>query len=319
MTLLVGIDEAGYGPKLGPLVMTAAMLRCDAPFPDLWDALDRAVTRTRDRSGRLFVGDSKLAFDGTAGGLARLEKTALAFLAAARGRVADADTLMHGLGAPAAVSDHDTYPWYVGFNTPLPVHADPATVDERTADLSDALAEARMSFAGFSCQVHRAREFNAEIRRTGNKAHVLFAACARLIQWALDTDDDLDVTIEVDRHGGRWYYADLLANAFPMARIEPRLETPVRSEYFMNVLDRRVHIAFTVHADLASFPVALASMVSKYVRELHMRAFNAWWQARVPGLAATAGYAAHAAEFIRQIEPTIQDAGIDRLALVRLR
>ena len=87
----------------------------------------------------------------------------------------------------------------------------------------------------------------------------------------------------------------------------------------MFLLDRTASISFTVRADGSSLPVALASMLSKYLRELHMSAFNAWWTSQVPGLAPTAGYAEHAAGFIETIEPAIRAAGVDRLTLVRQR
>ena len=42
-------------------------------------------------------------------------------------------------------------------------------------------------------------------------------------------------------------------------------------------------------------------MASKYLRELAMEAFNAFWSARVPGLAPTAGYPQDAPRFKQQI------------------
>jgi hypothetical protein len=38
------------------------------------------------------------------------------------------------------------------------------------------------------------------------------------------------------------------------------------------------------------FPVALASMVAKYLRELSMALFNRYWADQVPGIKPTAGY-----------------------------
>ncbi len=57
-------------------------------------------------------------------------------------------------------------------------------------------------------------------------------------------------------------------------------------------------------------PSALASMTSKYVRELAMQAFNEFWVSRVPGLQPTAGYPADAKRFHAQIRHVQQQLGI---------
>jgi hypothetical protein len=49
-----------------------------------------------------------------------------------------------------------------------------------------------------------------------------------------------------------------------------------------------------------------------------MRSFNAWWVVQMPGLRPTAGYAADAARFLREIEPARQRLGIDPQTLIRI-
>ncbi len=61
-------------------------------------------------------------------------------------------------------------------------------------------------------------------------------------------------------------------------------------------------------ADAGDGLVALASIVSKTVRELWMDIFNAYWQARVPGLRPTAGYHVDAIRFRRDIEAAARRA-----------
>ena len=56
----VGIDEAGYGPNIGPLVMTAVVAQGSENQPDLWNDIE-GVFRANDSSGRLLcIDDSKL-------------------------------------------------------------------------------------------------------------------------------------------------------------------------------------------------------------------------------------------------------------------
>src|SRR6516225_11485909 len=82
MAWIVGIDEAGYGPNLGPLVMTAVACRVpdDVVNVDLWRLLRQGVRRHGQRDdGRPLVADSKLVYSPSRG-LAQLEKTVLAAL-----------------------------------------------------------------------------------------------------------------------------------------------------------------------------------------------------------------------------------------------
>ena len=57
--------------------------------------------------------------------------------------------------------------------------------------------------------------------------------------------------------------------------------------------------------------LALASIVSKSVREFWMDAFNAHWTSRLPGLRPTAGYPGDSGRFRRAIEPLCRERGLD--------
>ena len=70
-------------------------------------------------------------------------------------------------------------------------------------------------------------------------------------------------------------------------------------------------------ADAEHFCVALASMVSKYLREVLMLEFNRFWQGHVPGLKPTAGYPGDAARFFDAIRPAAKLLGIPEAALWR--
>src|SRR5262245_52084918 len=82
MKYFLGTDEAGYGPNLGPLVVTATLWRveeCDGS--PLYDRLRNVVTAEPEdkQDRRVWLADSKKVH-GATDGLRRLELGALAAL-----------------------------------------------------------------------------------------------------------------------------------------------------------------------------------------------------------------------------------------------
>ncbi|MGH7177038.1 MAG: hypothetical protein ACREJC_06650, partial [Tepidisphaeraceae bacterium] len=78
-------------------------------------------------------------------------------------------------------------------------------------------------------------------------------------------------------------------------------------------------LAFCEKAEAQSMPVAIASMLSKYLREALMRRFNAFWKTHVPGLSPTAGYYVDGLRFLRDIQTKRRELGICDDLLVRSR
>ena len=73
MPWVVGIDEAGYGPNLGPLVQAAVALYLPDYDPAGWETLKPVVRRCGDKADeRLLIDDSKKVY--ARGGLAALEQ-----------------------------------------------------------------------------------------------------------------------------------------------------------------------------------------------------------------------------------------------------
>ena len=70
MPMWAGIDEAGYGPALGPLVVAgSAFVTREPPCEGvLWELLREGVAKSpRGSAGRLVVNDSKVVYSGPAG------------------------------------------------------------------------------------------------------------------------------------------------------------------------------------------------------------------------------------------------------------
>ncbi len=97
----------------------------------------------------------------------------------------------------------------------------------------------------------------------------------------------------------------------------PLQEGMSASVYRVLGMGREMRLTFQPRADTAHFCTALASMVSKYVRERLMEEFNHFWRERTPGLKPTAGYPGDAKRFYDAIRPTAERLGIAEAALWR--
>jgi hypothetical protein len=147
--------------------------------------------------------------------------------------------------------------------------------------------------------------------------HPLGHGLAELVRacWGLAGNEPL--TFFIDKHGGRNTYAAMLQDAVPEGMILAHQEGMARSVYSVAGVEREVRWTFQPRADAEHFGVALASMVSKYAREVLMGEFNRFWQERVPGLKPTAGYPGDARRFYEAIRPAAERLGIPEGALWR--
>jgi len=305
-----GIDEAGYGPNLGPLVMTAVLAEGPGDrAPDLWTDLGGAVTRAGGPADALWVDDSKRLYRGGQG-LDSLEAATLAAVAAAAGPAPSTlGGLLMALGAGSLV-EAELLPWLeAGTDPAMPAPGSRARVE--AALRRRPLEGASWRLVAVRSVVVGPSRFNAGLAATGSKAAVHFAAFAVLLGWLWADSVTGDVThVNSDKHGGRHYYLGPLAVALPDARIEPGAEGPDLSAYTARSGGRRLELTLRPRADAADGLVALASIVSKAVREQWMAAFNDYWTARVPGLRPTAGYPVDAARFRAAIELECRARGL---------
>src|SRR4051812_19912172 len=109
--LWAGIDEAGYGPNLGPLVMAAVVVETpDERPPDVWGDLPETIGRVNSGDDRLWVDDSKAIYSGGRG-RDRLDAAALALLAASgRAMPSRMSEWLLALGA-GSLDETELSPW----------------------------------------------------------------------------------------------------------------------------------------------------------------------------------------------------------------
>ena len=323
MTVIVGIDEAGFGPILGPLVVASAAFRIPGGLVStpLWDVLDPAVSRRPGgRRGPLAIADSKRLHGGSRiqGRLFHLERGVLASLAGSLPAPRSLAELLDRL-APGARDAARRHPWYGSCDCPLPHTVGAGELEAASAALAGRMAATGVELAALRCRPLFEGEFNRRVEASGNKAAVLFGLVAELLGEAVSLAAGEPVVVFADRQGGRKRYLGALQQALPGCFPWVLREDDEWSAYRLDGAPHPVEVHFVVSCEERQLPVALASMTAKYVRELLMELFNAFWRGHLPGLAPTAGYVTDGRRFLAEIGPAMAGLGIPAGEIVRQR
>jgi ribonuclease HII len=309
----VGIDEAGYGPNLGPLVVTAIVARGGARPPDVWKDLPHVRRASDWEPVALCVDDSKRVMQ-RRDSLLRMLETFFAVVDAVcphgrrsnRAEIRD-ERLVRSFG-PDVFGGAEIARWSDDQASGL------QWIDPRAESIDrPRFVCRRWRVVAARTEVIGPRRFNAMLDRTSNKSEINGQSFLDLIAWLRSiVPVGAVVHVTTDRHGGRHFYSALLSEAFPGHWITKVSETPSVSRYRIEDGSTRYEIEFVVKADDSNGLVAVASMISKLMRERWMERFNAWFARRVPGVRPTAGYPVDAKRFLDEIDGFCQNNDLSR-------
>ena len=319
MAILVGIDEAGYGPILGPLVVSASVVE----LPDellgksLWESLGKSVAKRRSASvGRVVINDSKKLYTGW--DYRCLQRGVLAALAAAKmNPVKNLGDLLTRLDSNV-VDNLEGYPWY-GDAKEWVLKYDRDDVVTVGAALGQVMAEKRMRMVGLWSRVLPVGRFNEMVEAVDNKASVLFSLICQLVQQAFQRFGKQNLQIVIDKQSGRSHYRKPLQRMFGDLEMKVIQEEDQTSSYQLSGSGSSMKIHFLQKGDQRQLPIALASMTSKYVRELFMEMLNAYFQQRFPKVKPTAGYYKDGKRFLAELEVKVDEKNAPRRLLIRSR
>jgi ribonuclease HII len=319
MAVLVGIDEAGFGPILGPLVISSSAFSIPRNLfgKDLWQVLSKSISdRRKHLAGRLLIADSKKAHNKRDGNK-HLERTILACLGYIGKKPCTVDELLFFL-CPECIERLGEYPWYKqkdGFNRVT----DETDIDIASSVFKDDLDDNDIKLLEIKSCCLDVGYYNKLIERVKNKADVLFIATTQLIKSAFDRFGGDDLQIIIDRQGGRVHYHRNLLRSFEGMELTIHKETPDESSYELSKDGKSMHLHFTVGADDKHLPVSLASMVSKYLRELLIEHINRYFIGFDAHLKPTAGYWKDGLRFIKDLQGNIGHIKYDSNQLIRCR
>lgn len=293
--IVIGTDEAGYGPNLGPLVISATAW--SVPKESIFSKLVRDLAAKKIR-----IDDSKKIYRG-GDTLLALEEVVLPALQLFR--IWPDQYVLTTCELPLEGPN--------GFPGPPMMFGKVRKLVDNQIALKETLDRLDIKLLALRSRSIFPAEFNWLLELHDSKGSLLSTATLRLVMELLAgsvAKTNEPVLVLCDKHGGRNRYLDLLTNNFPGEFFQVVTEGREKSVYRTVNSNRPIEFRFLAKGD-SETPVALASMVSKYLRELAMIRFNEFWRSRIPDLASTAGYPVDARRFKNEIDAVQRELEID--------
>jgi len=276
--LVMGVDENGLGPRLGPLVATSLALRIPR--------YERSALCERGLA--LGLTDSKET--GGFGRMGFIESVALALVKRVTSELPDSADTFLDLVSPgsrrrlrARCPDASTAGQCWAVNLRLPAFGGDVSYGE--ALLDRLVGRSSLQIVDVQSRVACAGMLNAKLAAGANKLAV-----------DLELFEDLICAVQ-DRHGSALLavcgmIGGLRDYASRFSRFEPQVVRPLtgRRGQRRYAVEGVGEVRFEVDADARHLPVALASIVGKYLREVCMRRIGEFYQRENTHLKLASGY-----------------------------
>lgn len=340
MAILIGTDEAGYGPKLGPLTVCGTSWTCEDPEADLYQLLESIVCNRRDPD-KLAICDSKQIYS-PSGSIKTLESTVMTVLYGLYGAIPENSSQLGGMlgidlelasicgiaggkrGKGKGKGGPRRKPEGQGSGPPisLPLVADPIEIKLMAARWLTVCDQRQVYLDGVSARAVSPQQFNLQIANFGNKAELLsgttFGIIKQLLQAVAEKRKPLETKIVCDKHGGRSKYLGMISHYLTDQFVAVETESRAVSSYSWREQENRFQIQFQTGGE-SFLPTALSSMIAKYVREVSMEIWNSFWISLLPEIRPTRGYPVDARRFKDQIAGAQNELGIEDETIWRSR
>ncbi|MGB9642290.1 MAG: hypothetical protein ACP5JO_03955 [Candidatus Ratteibacteria bacterium] len=248
--LYLCLDENGYGPVMGPLVVTGISGTADSEkFPEqIFD------------SKRLF--SSRNCFP-------KIEKIALAIFKIAYNRLPFTyNELFEQSFECANVKSGVCWKNF----SEIPFFSDKSEIELCASNIHEFLDKNHIRLLSIHSQVLCVQAFNNLCRKHLKKDFINYLMFEKII---LKHQKDYDhMVVKAGKIGGRHFYKKFLNNGFCHWEIHYEKESTMASEYLIKKENKQIHLSFLKNIESVSFLGVLAGIYGKYVRELFMIAIN---------------------------------------------
>lgn len=305
--IIIGIDENGYGPVLGPLVVTATAFKLHPhllPPPgrgrieeggNLWQLLN--IAKNPDYPEKLVVADSKKLFSRNSLRRCQMGEMTISafFYLLFRALPGNPDRFLSKILLnfslfPQLCKESRTESKLCWEEISLPLWLKNEEGIKKEAErLKKGLRREKIKFLGLKSICICPFQFNKLVRER-NKSEINYLQFEKLIFYFLKEKED-NFLIFADRIGGQKRYLPLLKSGllrnWRCQILEERKEI---SSYRLSLKGKEATISFLQDGEEKEFPVALSSLFGKYIREIFMKRINKFFQNYDSELKTVSGY-----------------------------